>query len=399
MTYRAGQSVTYQPLGTRAPKPRRSKKPILFLLLSVIIGLVVAYCVSEAPENQSEPLAVADGDSDSDSDSKLIQPASLAEAGEQTPDGDPPTEAVQGKEVDADQETVENTNSTDTTLTADTPAAPQDDLPHVISGEVEHSLYTSFARHFDREDKEQRLIAEQLAAHFKRIFFFDINFKRDLRPGDPYSFIWEKTEDSTDGIRILAASFHSLKKKETFEGYFFQPSGANFGRHYFPDGQSTQKELIHPPLHEFEQVTSLLRDRRPRHLGIDFKAPVGTPVYMPYDGKIVSVSRRIKRGNGRFIKCRYSAKNLEALFLHLDSIEPGLKAGMSVKAGTLIGKVGNTGRSYAPHLHYQVQKKPGAVLDPYNVHGATRRKVPEKDKAAFLRAVSAYRSEMGVPDK
>jgi len=255
----------------------------------------------------------------------------------------------------------------------------------VISGEINVSLYNSFTSHFDKKDKTGQLHAQQLAAHFKRLFFFDINFKRDLRPKDNYSFVWELTDESTDGIRILAAKYYSSLHKCLFEAYYYKDKKAKFGKHYDADGTEVQHRLIKSPIRDYEQVTSLLHDRRPRHNGIDYKAPVGTPLYVPFDAKILAASRKIHRGNGRFVKVQYTSNGLHALFLHMDSIDPGVKVGKILKAGTPIGTVGNTGRSYAPHLHYQIQKSNGRIFNPYKIHGFTHSKVSPYSKPDFAK--------------
>ncbi len=262
------------------------------------------------------------------------------------------------------------------------------EFPRTVVGRVRGSLYGSFQQHFDSKDPDERLAAEQLAAHFKRLFFFDIDFKRDLRPDDRYAFTWTRTDESTDGIRILAARYESRKHKKLYSAYYYHDPAEVFARHYDASGRSVQKDLKNSPLKDYEQVTSLLKDRRPRHLGIDFKAPVGTPVTLPYDARVLHVQRKIQRRNGRWLKVRYDSSGLEALFLHLDAIEPGIRVGEHLKAGTPIAAVGNTGRSYSAHLHYQIQHGHGRVLNPYTHHGSRRRLVSEKGRAAFLRLVA-----------
>lgn len=264
----------------------------------------------------------------------------------------------------------------------------------VLSGSISATLYGAFAEHFADGDKDEKLDAEILAAHFKRLFFFDINFRRDLRPGDRFAVIWEHTDEVSDGIRILAARFASQYHDHIFEAFFFNDPEDDFGRHYDARGVEVQKRLIDSPIRSYMQVTSLLKDRRPRHSGIDFKAPIGTPVYLPYNAVVERLSRKIKRGNGRFIALRYKESGLQALFLHLDSIENSVKVGATLAAGALIARVGNTGRSYAPHLHYQVQRGRGRILDPYKVHRATRRKVSHKAAADFKALLARLSSKL-----
>jgi murein DD-endopeptidase MepM/ murein hydrolase activator NlpD len=279
-------------------------------------------------------------------------------------------------------------------LETETPLGPDvpKDHPRALVGRIESSIYSAFASQFDAEDKEAQLVGQQIAAHFKRIFVFDIDFTRDVRPGDQFAVLWKATEESSDGIRILAASFYSKLLGKRFEAYYFKDASDNFARHYTSEGLEAQRRLKQSPIQDFEQVTSLLNDRRPKHEGIDFKAPVGTAVTSPFDAVVIESQYKIARFNGRFVKLLYPGKNMEAIFLHLDSLTPGLTPGKRIKAGTEVGKVGNTGRSFAPHLHYQLQRSKGRVLNPYDVHGSTRREVSAGSRADFEGIMKQYRS-------
>ncbi|RJO74515.1 MAG: M23 family metallopeptidase [Myxococcales bacterium] len=273
------------------------------------------------------------------------------------------------------------------------PVRPEN-LANVISGTVEHSLYKSFARHFDAADPAAQLLAEQLAAHFKRIFFFDIDFERDVHPGDRYAFIWERTPESSDGLRLLAARYEGSIDGRVLEGFWFKDPAGAFGRHYDSEGQEAQRSMVNAPIEGYEQISSLLNDRRPRHHGIDFKTPVGTPVKLPFDAVVTEVHRSISRFNGRFLKLRYVKSGLEVIFLHLDGIAPEVAVGKRLKAGTTIAASGNTGHSTAPHLHYQLQRGKNQILDPFKVHGETRRKLSEAMLPEFQRIVDAFRAQM-----
>lgn len=262
-----------------------------------------------------------------------------------------------------------------------------------LTGAIAANLYNSFVVLFDAEDPKEQLLAQQVAAHFKRLFFFDVNFDRDPRPGDRFAVIWEQTDETSDGVRILAATYESKLHRKVFDAYYFHDSADEFARHYTAEGVETQRRLKDSPIANFEQVTSLLHDRRPRHLGVDFKAPVGTPVTLPFDARVDTAGYQIHRFNGRWLKLIYERDGMEAIFLHLDSVEPGLSPGKRLKAGAALGTVGNTGRSFGPHLHYQLQRGKQKVLDPYKVHGSYQRTVSAASKAEFLRQVAIYQEQ------
>lgn len=260
---------------------------------------------------------------------------------------------------------------------------------HVLRGRVTRTLYDSFSLHMG-----DQLLADQLAAHFKRIFLFKLDTRSDLHPGDEFALVYEKTSESTDGLRILAASYTGRTTGTHTEGYFFKAPGAKQGHHYDPQGTEMQARLVASPVAEFEQVTSLLNDRLPRHEGIDFKADIGTPITLPYDATVLETCPRGKRGNGRYLKVRYDANGLEALFLHMDSLAPGLAEGRHLKAGTALGVVGNTGHSFAPHLHYQVQRDKHKPLDPYKIQGSTYKRLPASAMPAFQDELARLRRAM-----
>ncbi len=129
-------------------------------------------------------------------------------------------------------------------------------------------------------------------------------------------------------------------------------------------------------------MTSLLRDGR-KHKGVDFKTPVGTPVKAPFTG-IVRRKNWSFRFNGNCIDLEeVGGKHRHALFLHMDELPRSLKVGDRIAAGGVLGRSGNSGRSFAPHLHYQLEAADERVLDPYDNHRTFRRSLPVAQRAAF----------------
>ncbi len=97
------------------------------------------------------------------------------------------------------------------------------------------------------------------------------------------------------------------------------------------------------------------------HEGVDFSAPVGTEIYSTGDGTVINISKS-KRAYGHSIMIDHGF-GYETFYAHCDKIH--VKKGQKVKRGQVIGTVGNTGKSNAPHLHYEV-KKNGKSIDPIN---------------------------------
>ncbi|MFW5879059.1 MAG: M23 family metallopeptidase, partial [Myxococcota bacterium] len=126
--------------------------------------------------------------------------------------------------------------------------------------------------------------------------------------------------------------------------------------------------------------TSLLWDGR-GHNGVDFKTPVGTESFAPFDGRVMRRNWST-RYNGNCLHIR-GDNGLIVYFLHLESFAEGMEPGRRVRKGELIGLSGNTGRSYAPHLHYELRNSAGRVLDPFEVQESYRESVPVDQKPAF----------------
>ena len=113
---------------------------------------------------------------------------------------------------------------------------------------------------------------------------------------------------------------------------------------------------------------------------MDWKAPVGTPTYAPKSAKVTRVNFGNFKYNGNCVELQFSDGTL-AKYLHLE--KASVKEGQTVKVGDTVGYVGNTGRSTAPHLHYQLNKG-SRVLDPVQYHGTYRRKIQDADVVSFL---------------
>ena len=180
-------------------------------------------------------------------------------------------------------------------------------------------------------------------------------------------------------MRVLAAWYRSAKLDRDFAAVYVENERFPMGRYFHSDGMEAQLTLKNAPIKDYEIITALLHDRRPKHDGIDFKAPIGTPIITPFDATVLR-KNWTTRGNGRCVDLQYVGKPHHALFLHLDTIAAAVKPGARLKAGTVIGTVGNTGRSYAPHLHYQLENAADRVLDPIKIQGTMRREADAQTK-------------------
>jgi murein DD-endopeptidase MepM/ murein hydrolase activator NlpD len=205
-----------------------------------------------------------------------------------------------------------------------------------------------------------------------------LSVPNDLRRGDLLEALYEERNGEDPIIHVVR--YKSGKNARLYKAYRFKSAESQWPRFYTPDGGELELRLVHAPLDDYEQVTSLLRDGR-GHKGVDFKTPMGSPVKAPFEATVVRKNWNWK-GNGNSIELHESGGHgWTALFLHL-SEPPALAAGAHVSRGEVVGKSGNTGHSFAPHLHYQLMAGT-RILDPFAVQETTRKKLPEKEKAAF----------------
>jgi len=205
----------------------------------------------------------------------------------------------------------------------------------------------------------------RLAVTAGRILVWWLDPTKDPRKGDRVDVLYRQSPDRSEEYVIEALRYKSDKFGKTFEAWRHQVDGQKFPTWYDGDGREIPGRLVGGPIAEYEQITALLGDGR-GHKGMDFKAPVGTPITAPFAGKIKRVNWNT-RYNGNSIEMGIDGGKT-VRFLHLDKLAAGTTAGKSVAAGTVLADSGNTGRSFAPHLHYEVSDSRGRTLDPLNLH-------------------------------
>jgi murein DD-endopeptidase len=244
-----------------------------------------------------------------------------------------------------------------------------------LAGNVEHSLARTF----------QRLAGEDgdaLSSVFTRLFVWDVDMRRDLQAGDAVAVVWRRGADGFP--EVAAGSLMSQKLGRTAAAYRWQAPGDPFPSYWYLDGTEAPHRLKDGPLAQYEQITSLLKDR-PTHKGMDFKTPVGTEVTSPRAGTVTRANWNWG-ANGNCLEIRFDDGVL-AKFLHLS--ENRVSEGQRVSAGQLIALSGNTGRSTAPHLHYQLDRG-DKTIDPLDYHGSERRRLDADQVAALRRDVAVF---------
>lgn len=240
-----------------------------------------------------------------------------------------------------------------------------------FGGAIHGSLYGTLEAHLDRE------VADPLTSVVKRLLVWWIDPRRDLRAGDRIEVLYSLPDGEEPLVHAL--TFTSQKAGRTFHAYLWKAPGAKFAHYFDADGTEVAARLVHAPVAHYQQITALLNDGRHHH-GVDFKTPVGTPVVSPFSGVVSRVDWR-RRMNGNCVDVHFS-DGRDALFLHLSRIAKGIRPGRRIKAGEVVAFSGDTGHSFAPHLHYQLMRG-RHVLNPLRAQKTWRAEVPARSRHAF----------------
>ena len=206
-----------------------------------------------------------------------------------------------------------------------------------------------------------------LAVRVAEIFQWDIDFLRDLRRGD--GFVVLASAERVDGEfyrwgAIYAARF--VNGNRTLDAFVYPDDEGRLG-YYDGKGNPLRKQFLRSPL-RFSRVTSRFTMRRFHpvlqrtmpHYGVDYGAPVGTPVMATADGVATLAGRN--GGAGNMVTLRHP-NGYETNYLHLSRYGPGVKRGARVAQGDVVGYVGSSGLSTGPHLDYRV-KQNGRWINP-----------------------------------
>jgi murein DD-endopeptidase MepM/ murein hydrolase activator NlpD len=209
-----------------------------------------------------------------------------------------------------------------------------------------------------------------LAVEIAEIFRWDVDFLRDLRVGDEFVVIVDEQRIEGEFYRygtIFAARF--VNRDRVMNAVVYPDDDGRLG-YYDLDGVPLRKMFLRSPL-KFSRITSrfshsrfhpVLKRRMP-HYGVDYGAPVGTPVHATADGVVTLAANN--GGAGRMVRLRHP-NGYETNYLHLSSYGKGVRSGVRVSQGQVVGYVGSSGLSTGPHLDYRV-KHNGGWINPLTI--------------------------------
>ena len=231
----------------------------------------------------------------------------------------------------------------------------------LIAGTIRNSLFQTLNEMNEGDD---------LALELAEAFSYDIDFNTELQPGDHFKVAVETQHREGEFVKygkILAAEFRN--KGKVYSAFRFTDSE---GRSEFYDaaGRALKRDLLKSPL-KFSRVSSKFSRRRFHpvlgvfrpHLGVDYSAPTGTPIYAAGSGRVAVAGW--KGGFGKFIHIQHGSE-FSTMYGHLSRFAAGIRAGEKVQQGQLIGYVGATGLATGPHLDYRITRK-GVFVNPLGV--------------------------------
>lgn len=253
------------------------------------------------------------------------------------------------------------------------------DIKGTVSGNVSASLNKSG-------------VPYKLCGQIIQMFSHMIDFRRDVKHGDTFNVKYEVNKAANGDIvsvgEVIFASF--TVNNRTYKLYRYKPRGGSVG-YYDEKGGAKKTGLDKKPLAmRNARISSLFGYRRHPiykttkfHSGVDYAAPRGTAIYASGSGTIEMA--RYVNGYGNFIKIRHNSE-YETAYGHMHKFASGMRPGVKVKKGQIIGYVGSTGRSTGPHLHFEILRK-GQRIDPLKAKVATGNDLTGNQLVEFKRIV------------
>lgn len=268
----------------------------------------------------------------------------------------------------------------DDSFAARVEARPLTSRISAYSGTIETSLF---------EAARAEGMPAETVVQLIRLFSFDVDFQREIQPGDRFEVLYDGFYDQNGDLAKIgpltyAAMELSGKRLELY--HFVLPDGSD--DHFDPKGRSVRRALLKTPVDGARISSGYGMRKHPiqgytkMHRGVDFAAPRGTPVYAAGKGVIERIGRN--GGYGNYVRIRHNS-TYKTAYAHLNNYAKGMKRGVRVNQGQIIGYVGTTGRSTGPHLHYEILVN-NKQVNPLKVKLPSGKSLRAGDLEAFLQA-------------
>jgi murein DD-endopeptidase MepM/ murein hydrolase activator NlpD len=243
-------------------------------------------------------------------------------------------------------------------------------------------------------------LPDGVAFELAEIFQYDIDFVLDIQPGDRFSVVYE--EMFQDGVplrtgNILAAKFVNEGREYRAIRYV---DSQDHGEYYAPDGKSLRKAFIRAPV-QFSRISSRFNPSRRHpvlnriraHKGVDYAAPVGTPVRAAGEGRVKFAGQQ--GGYGNVVELEHGS-GVVTVYGHLSRFAANLRRGQRVELGQVIAYVGATGLATGPHLHYEYRIR-GVHQNPQTVTLPNAAPIAPAEQARFFATTADLVNLLDLP--
>ena len=254
------------------------------------------------------------------------------------------------------------------------------------SGEITYSLWNALV---------DNGIAPDVAVELSEIYAWTVNFFA-LQRGDKFKLIFNEkwVGDERVGMGEIEAAIFHHGGKDFYAIPFVQDNDLGF---YNADGKSLEADFLKAPV-KFSRISSGFSGRRfhpvqkrwKAHLGTDFAAPRGTPIMSTANGTVVAAT--FSKYNGNYVKVKHN-ETISTQYLHMSKIAKGIRPGIAVKQGEVIGYIGSTGLATGPHVCYRFWMN-GKQVNSQKVKISSTRKIKGDYKAKFDSTMNVWLKEL-----
>lgn len=271
---------------------------------------------------------------------------------------------------------------------------PVETKERMITGVIEKNsnLSVELNKNFDSYQ-----MTTALSSSLEGIYAWSVDFFR-LQANDKFVVVFD--EKCVNGVPYTVDKIKYAWFEHSGEGlysFYYSDTSQEVSGYYNELADAMKRPFLKAPV-KFSRISSpfnmgryhpILKTRRP-HLGTDYAAPSGTPIHATADGTIKIVGRT--RGNGNYVKMRHNA-TYETQYLHMSKFESGIKRGVYVKQGDVIGYVGQTGLATGPHVCYRFWKN-GRQIDPRSEKFTKTEPMKKAVKPEYLKYIVPFKKNL-----